>query len=141
MEESKISFEVPGQPFAKQRARWSGHYMYSPKETVGFETYIKEMFVISYPNFVPLEGALRMTVTAYMMIPKSTSKKKMKLMIDKVIRPDKKPDWDSLGRIVSDALEGLAYKNDSQIVTGIVHKWYAVRPRLEIEITGNKELF
>ena len=138
MEEVKISFEVPGQPLAKQRARWSGHYMYSPKETVGFEVYVKEMFVINYPDFILLEGALRMTVTAYRMIPKSTSKKRAKLMIDRIIRPDKKPDWDSLGRIVSDALEGLAYKNDSQIVTGIVYKYYAIRPRLEIEITGAK---
>ena len=135
MEESKVFLVVPGKPLAKQRARWSGHYLYSPKETVGFETYIKEMFVISYPDFILLEGALRMTITAYMIIPKSTSKKRAKLMVERVIRPDKKPDWDSLGRIASDALEGLAYKNDSQIVTGIVHKWYAIRPRLEIEIT------
>ncbi len=138
MEESKISFIVPGNPQAKQRPRWSRTRMYSPSDTVNYETYVKEMFVISYPDFIPLEGALRMTITAHMLIPKSTSKKKMKLMIDRIIRPDKKPDWDSLGRIVSDALEGLAYKNDSQIVTGIVHKWYAIRPRLEIEITGAK---
>ncbi len=136
MEERNIRFEVPGKPYYKQRPRWSRTRMYSPIETVNYETYIKEMFVIGYPDFIPLEGALRMTITAYMMIPKSTSKKKAKLMIERIIRPDKTPDWDQLGKIASDALEGLAYKNDSQIVTGIVHKWYAIRPRLEIEITG-----
>ena len=136
MEEVKILLVVPGKPQGKLRPRWSRTRMYSPSETVNYETYIKEIFVISYPDFVLLEGALRMTITAWMMIPKSTSKKKAKLMVERVIRPDKKPDWDQLGKIVSDALEGLAYKNDSQIVTGIVHKWYAIRPRLEIEITG-----
>ncbi len=136
MEESKVSLVVPGKPQGKLRPRWSRTRMYSPSETVNYETYIKEMFVISYPDFVLLEGALRMTITAWMMIPKSTSKKKAKLMVERIIRPDKKPDWDQLGKIVSDALEGLAYKNDSQVVTGIVHKWYATRPRLEIEITG-----
>lgn len=134
--ENKIVLTIPGQPRAKQRPRWSRTRMYSPKDTVNYETYIKEMFVISYPDFVPLEGPLKMTITAWMMIPKSTSKKKTKLMIERVVRPDKKPDWDSLARIICDALEKLAYKNDSQIVDGILHKYYSVRPRLEIEIGG-----
>ena len=136
MEESKIKFEVPGQPQHKQRPRWSRTRMYSPKDTVNYETYIKEMFVISYPDFIPLEGPLRMTLTAWLMIPKSTSKKRMKLMIERIIIPEKKPDHDNIVKIVSDALEKLAYKNDSQIATCIFHKWYAMRPRLEIEITG-----
>ena len=136
MEESKIKFEIPGQPQHKQRPRWSRTRMYSPKDTVNYETYIKEMFVISYPDFIPLEGPLRMTLTAWLMIPKSTSKKRVKQMIERIIIPEKKPDHDNIVKIVSDALEKLAYKNDSQIATCIFHKWYARRPRLEIEITG-----
>ena len=138
MEENKLSFVVPGQPQAKQRPRWSGHHMYTAKETVNFETYIKEMFVISYPDFIPLEGPLRMTIIARMMIPKSTSKKKAKLMTERIIRPDKKPDWVNISSAICDALEKLAYKNDSQIVTAVFHKFYSMRPRLEIEITGAK---
>ena len=138
MEESKIKFEVPGQPQHKQRPRWSRTRMYSPKDTVNYETYIKEMFVISYPDFIPLEGPLRMMLTAWLMIPKSTSKKRVKLMIERIIIPEKKPDHDNIVKIVSDALEKLAYKNDSQIAICIFHKWYAMRPRLEIEIIGAK---
>ncbi|MCK4783349.1 MAG: RusA family crossover junction endodeoxyribonuclease [Desulfobacteraceae bacterium] len=136
MEEKKINFEIPGQPQSKLRARWSGHHTYTPDRTVSYETYIKEMFVISYPDFIPLEGALRMTVVAYMMIPKSTSKKRMKLMIDRVIRPTKKPDISNILKSAEDALNSLAYHDDKQIVTAICHKYYAIRPRLEIEITG-----
>ncbi len=136
MEQNKIKFEVPGQPQHKQRPRWSKTRMYSPIQTVNYEIYIKEMFVISYPDFVPLEGALRMTIIAYMMIPKSTSKKRMKLMIDRIIRPITRVDTDNIIKITFDALEKLAYKNDNQITTVICHKYYAIRPRLEIEITG-----
>ena len=136
MEENKVKFVVPGRPQEKQRPRWSKTRMYSPIETVNYETYVKEMFVISYPDFVPLEGPLRMTIIAYLMIPKSTSKKRAKMMADRIIIPEKRPDWDNLGKIVSDALEGLAYKRDSQIATGIVHKRYSNQPRLEIEVTG-----
>jgi len=134
--ESKIFLTVPGHPQGKLRARWSPHGTYTPTKTVNYETYIKEIFVISYPNFIPLEGALRMQLTAWLMFPKSTSKKKQKLMEERIIRPEKKPDHDNIVKITSDALEGLAYKNDSQIVTCIFYKYYSVRPRLEIEIYG-----
>jgi len=58
------------------------------------------------------------------------------MMADRIIIPEVKPDWDNLGKIASDALEGLAYKRDGQIATGIVHKRYSNQPRLEIEIEG-----
>lgn len=131
-----IKFVVPGRPQEKQRPRWSRTRMYSPIQTVNYETYVREIFVISYPDFIPLEGPLKMTITAYLMIPKSTSKKRTKLMIERIIIPEKKPDWDNLGKIVSDALEGLAYKYDGQIATGIVYKRYSDQPRLEVEIEG-----
>ena len=136
MEENKVKFVVPGQPQSKLRARWSGRHTYTPEKTVNYETYIKEMFVISYPDFVPLEGTLRMTIVAWMMIPKSTSKKKARLMEERVIRPIGKVDTDNIIKVSFDALEKLAYKNDNQIVTCICHKYYSIRPRLEIEITG-----
>lgn len=136
MDEKKIKFIVPGQPQEKQRPRWSKTRMYSPIETVNYETYVKEMFVINYPDFIPLEGPLKMIITAWVMIPKSTSKKKAKFMAERIIIPEKKPDHDNITKIVSDALEGLAYKNDSQIATCIFHKWYSHQPKLEIEITG-----
>ena len=140
MEENKVSFEVPGQPQGKLRpraVRRGSHIgIYMPGKTVNYEVYIKEMFVISYPDFALLEGPLRMTVIAYMMIPKSTSKKRTKLMIDRIIRPTKKPDISNILKSAEDALNSLAYHDDKQIVTCICHKYYAVRPRLEIEITG-----
>ena len=136
MEENKIFLIVPGKPQAKQRPRWSSHGTYTPKETVAYETYIKEIFVISYPDFILLEGPLKIQITAWLMIPKSTSKKKAKLMTERIIRPTKKPDWENVAKSVCDALEKLAYKNDSQIVTAVFHKFYSVQPRLEIEISG-----
>lgn len=142
MEEIKISFVVPGQPQGKLRPRavQRGPHVgvYTPEKIVNYETYIKEMFAISYPEFVPLEGPLRMTITAWMMIPKSTSKKKTKLMEERIIRPEKKPDISNILKSAEDALNTLAYHDDKQIVTAICHKYYSVRPRLEIEITGAK---
>lgn len=134
MEKSKILFIVPGQPQGKLRARWSPHGTHTPQKTVNYETYIKEMFVISYPDFVPLEGALTINISAWVMIPKATSKKKRRLMEERILRPTKRPDFDNIIKVVADALESLAYKNDNQIVTSVFHKWFSERPRLEIEV-------
>jgi len=134
----EISFVVPGEPQGKLRARWSPRGTYTPKKTVDYEIYIKELFVVSYPDFVPLEGPLTIQLRAWMKIPKSTSKKKMKLMEERIIRPTKKPDMSNILKAAEDALNTLAYHDDSQIVTGIIHKFYSEKPRLEIVIYGEE---
>lgn len=60
----------------------------------------------------------------------------MKMMIDRIIRPTKRPDISNILKSAEDALNSLAYHDDKQIVTAICHKYYAIRPRLEIEIGG-----
>jgi len=75
-----------------------------------------------------------MTVHAYFDIPKSTPKKNIPLMIQGQIRPTKKPDMDNIYKIVADALNGLAYHDDSQIVQAYVEKFYGSSPRVVIQI-------
>lgn len=55
-------------------------------------------------------------------------------MLDNVIRPTKKPDWDNIGKIVCDALNKTAFHDDAQIVDGSVIKCYSEQPRIEVEI-------
>jgi Holliday junction resolvase RusA-like endonuclease len=132
---TEITLTIPGEPKSKQRPRWHKGGTYTPKETVGYETYIKELFVIKYPDFKPLETALRLQLAAYLTIPKSQSQKKKTLMESNDIRPTKKPDLDNIVKILLDALEKIAFKNDNQFVIIDAFKFYSKRPRLEIEIT------
>ncbi|MFA5307445.1 MAG: RusA family crossover junction endodeoxyribonuclease [Candidatus Babeliales bacterium] len=128
-----IKLLIPGQPCAKQRPRVVDGHTYTPAKTVNYETFIKELYVIG--NYAKqLEGALQMTVRAYFQIPKSKPKKVQELMRQGVIRPISKPDWDNVGKIISDALNGLAYRDDSQIVQATVEKYYSIEPRVEVEI-------
>jgi Holliday junction resolvase RusA-like endonuclease len=39
--------------------------------------------------------------------------------------PEPKPDFDNIAKLVSDALNGIAYKDDSQICYGVVQKRWA----------------
>jgi len=128
-----IKLLIPGQPCAKQRPRVVDGHTYTPAKTVNYETFIKELYVIG--NYAKqFEGALQMTVRAYFQIPKSKPKKVQELMRQGLIRPTGRPDWDNVGKIISDALNGLAYHDDSYIVSAMVEKWYADNPRAEVEI-------
>jgi Holliday junction resolvase RusA-like endonuclease len=42
--------------------------------------------------------------------------------------PTVRPDWDDLGRIISDALNGVLYEDDAQVVRAAVQKIYAHEP-------------
>ena len=55
-------------------------------------------------------------------------------MIDKKIRPVKKPDFDNIGKIIADSLNGIAYADDSCIVEATISKFYDIYPRTEITI-------
>ena len=50
------------------------------------------------------------------------------------IRPTKKPDCDNCIKSITDALNGIAYIDDSQIVSIECEKWYSDRPRAEVMI-------
>lgn len=137
-----INLTVPGEPQGKQRpkARIFGKgqkargMLYTPEKTVQYETFIKELFAIKYPDFEPVEIALTLVLTAGLTIPTSASRIKKQKMEDGEIRPTKKPDNDNVLKAVMDALEGLAYKNDSQIVSAGVDKFYSTKPGLMISI-------
>ena len=133
-----ISLTIPGEPQGKRRARFAraGHFIksYADPATVNYETFIREMFCLAYPGFVPLSGELEVEIAAFCSIPKSASKKKRALMKGGGLRPAKKPETDNIAKVVLDALTGLAFANDSQVVRLIVEKSYSDRPRITVEV-------
>ena len=129
-----LRFEIDGEPVGKGRPRFTrnGH-AYTPAKTANYETLIQLAFQDAFPGFVPWGCPVEVYMTAFFSIPKSFSKKKHKMAEDQLIRPTKKPDTDNIAK-VKDALNGIAWKDDSQVVTEHVYKFYSDRPRLEIEI-------
>lgn len=75
-----------------------------------------------------------MNIHAYYPIPKSTSKKNREMMIDGFLLPTKKPDLDNVAKVVCDALNGIAYHDDTQICRLALYKHYGETPRVEVEI-------
>lgn len=133
---------IYGKPFGKQRPRVTqrGGYAsaYTPKETVSYETLIRSEYVRQSNKFYESGVPLKLMIRAFFEIPASFGKRKTENALNDVIRPCKKPDWDNIGKIVADALNKVAYADDSQIVNARVIKRYSDRPRVEITLEEEK---
>lgn len=130
-----ITFTVLGEPVGKARQRVTKFGTYTPEKTVLYENLIKTEYRRQCNDYrFDDKEPLRMTVKAEYLIPASAPKVKRAAMAKGEIRPVKKPDWDNVGKVVSDALNKLAYRDDTQIVECTVRKFYSERPRITVTI-------
>lgn len=125
-------FTVPGKPFGKQRPRVArtGH-AYTPKETVSYENLVRMTFVEKYPEVIPTGSPVILQVVAAFPIPQSWPKKKVRAALAGDICPGK-PDIDNVLKIIQDALNGIAYKDDALIWNATITKSYAERPGVTV---------
>ncbi len=107
---------------------------YTPTKTKNYEYLVRQSFAFKYPHFKPIEGPVEIKIIACFEIPKSTSKKMHEEMIQGRVTPTKKPDIDNISKIILDALNKFAYKDDTQIVYMTVIKKYAETPKVLVEI-------
>ena len=139
-----IYFTIPGPPVGKARpkvvrAKNGMSMTYTPDKTVAYEELVRLRFQESLKvrPFVPLQGALRIKIFAGYPIPKSTSKKRRAAMLAGTELPTKKPDWDNIGKIICDALNGVAYEDDKQVTESQMRKRYLDGPgQVEVWISN-----
>lgn len=137
MEEKRVyELEIQESITGKQRPRMNTRTgrAYTPTKTKNYEYLVRQLFVYRYPQFIPIEGRVRLTVIAYYELPKKRSKVQEAEMLADLISPTKKPDWDNIGKIVSDALNKFAFKDDNQITEAKIIKRYARTPKVIIRV-------
>lgn len=138
----EVNFTIYGEPKGKGRPRFNtktGHAI-TPKDTVNYETLVHMEYLNQCGNAkFPDDAMLDMRIKAYYSIPKSKSKKQQNLMREGIARPIKKPDMDNCIKIIADALNKIAYRDDTQIVDCQVRKFYSDNPRVEVLILDIKK--
>lgn len=126
---------IPGKPQGKGRPRFSrnGH-TYTPQNTADYEDLIKSVwYSINGCAKFTLDTPLACRITAYYEPPKSASKKKRKELLDGLWAM-KKPDADNIVKVVLDALNGVAYHDDVQVVCVFTFKKYAEVASVDVEL-------
>lgn len=131
-----FDFEVIGDIKGKARPRVNTYTCkaYTPENTKDYEMLIKQYFKLKYPRFVPLENRVLVKIIAQFKVPKNVTKKEKGLIEEGLLSPTKKPDIDNIVKIVLDALNKMAFKDDNQITKLEVEKIYGQEEKIIVKI-------
>ncbi len=124
-------------PKGRPRARsFAGRIqIFTPQKTLDFERAIAEYYQQSTKAFMfEKDQPICVNVVFGMPIPKSIPKSRQDAMAQGIIRHTKRPDIDNLIKSVLDALNGVAWVDDSQIVRLSASKEYSSEPYVYLYI-------
>lgn len=133
-----IEFDIKGKVKAKQSVKFTNNGIkYTPSDIKEYANWVRLCFMNKYPawniqNFA--DKPLKAIIDVYMPIPKSFSKKKYEQALNGAIRPTVKPDCDNIAKNINDALNGIAYSDDKQIVSLSVNKFYSEVEMVNVKI-------
>lgn len=122
----------------KQRPRFArtGRYVktYTPKKTANYENEVKLAYLsrLNNKDYKEYVGRIKVSIWAFFKPPKSYSKRKYNELLETEYL--KKPDADNIAKIICDGLNGIAWKDDSQIYELEVHKYYDEEDKVIVEI-------
>jgi len=132
----KIKFVIMGTPVAKGRPRLSRYGTYTPKMTKDYEALVIESYRSQVKNGYT-EEPIEIDLLFCFEIPKSYSKKRRLDIQSGKEKYTKKPDIDNLIKSILDGLNGVAFKDDNQVINVTAKKVYSDIARVEVEITVN----
>ena len=130
-----VAFTLYINPVAKARPRvtWDGSgkaHGFTPGKTRDAEADIKRQIIdsldLSKQSFdagVPL----KLEATFYRARPRR--------LAESVVMPVSRPDTDNLLKLLTDAMQGLIYPDDSQITSVETKKRYGEPPRIEVRLS------
>lgn len=129
----KVKFTIPGIPVPKARPRVVRGHAFTPKKTKDYEALVKDVYNLTVGEYLG-DSAIVATIDLYFPIPESYSKSKKKRIADGEIKHTKRPDVDNCAKAILDALNEVAYRDDSQIVESRIAKHYAIDDETRAEV-------
>ena len=135
-----VTFLIEGEPQGKGRHRTTkAGINYTPGKTAMYENWVKSVYINRVGEKL-LYGPIKATIEAYYTIPKSKSKRVRERMLRQLEMPTKKPDVDNIAKAILDSLNGIAYRDDSQIVELNMKKLYADMGFVKVTAEGTSKL-
>ena len=116
---------IEGHPVPKGRPRVFRGHAVTPKRTQQAESQLQAMYRIQNPGKEPFTGPVEVHCIFCMPIPKTWNKQKKERAAQGWLRCAVRPDLDNLVKLVLDALNGIAYADDAQIVRIHAFKKYS----------------
>lgn len=127
-----VHFFVPGKPQGKGRPRAvaRGKYvrMYTPEKTASYESTVALAASQAMGGRQPIDGPVSVVMQIAMQVPASWSKRKQANALDGIVLPTTKPDADNVVKAVFDAINGVVWCDDTQVVDLRLVKRYQTTP-------------
>lgn len=146
MTSGRIAFKLPGEPKGKGRPRAvakirilpSGQpeayvQLVTPADTREEEARLRAAFRRAHPDHRPWSGPVLLRFTAVFETPKGFNRKLKEAAARGELYAIKRPDKDNIEKLITDALNGVAFRDDQQVMGGGV-KRYGSPARLEISL-------
>ena len=135
---TQVVFFVPGTPVGKGRPRafrmGKGVRMFTPEKTANYESLVATAAHAAMEGRAPILTACEATMEIRLQVPASWSKKKQAQALDGLMFPTKKPDVDNVVKAIFDALNGIVWGDDVQVVGLAVSKRYDAIPGVRVGI-------
>ena len=128
-----ISGEAVAQGRPRAVRRGNSVRLYDPAKSRNYKAYVRMTAALAYKGAL-LDGEIALKIAIYRLPPQSWSKAKTALALAGGIRPATKPDLTNSAKGIEDALNGLIWRDDAQIVHLELDKFYAAEPRVEITV-------
>ena len=137
-----LKFTIPGEPQGQGRPRFTrrGKHVqtYDPEKSRNYKAFVGLIAadaVKAQEWHYKEKEPVCVTIYAYMSVPRSKSKNFRRAALGKEIVPTKTPDLDNVYKAVTDAMSGIVYSDDKQVVAARIAKLYGEQPRVEVEVS------
>lgn len=127
---------IPGDPVGKQRPRVANGHAYTPQRTKDYQS--KVAWAWKQAKGPKIEGPVLMRIVWHHRIPKRTAKANRAAMLKSEIMPTTRPDLDNVCKSIMDGLNGVAYDDDSQIVSLTAIRRYAEVSGVFVEVENER---
>ena len=132
----QIMFTIYGEPVAKGRPRFAkrGNYVqaYTPVKTKTYEDEVRLLATKAKGAGSTLEGSVSVLIYISFSVPQSYSKRNREACLSGETKHIKKPDLDNVAKAVIDGMNGIIFKDDSQITSLHVTKVYGEVGKVEV---------
>lgn len=132
-----VTFTVDGDPVPKGRPRFArrGQFVqtYTDSKTLEYETHVAMRARQAIGASEPLKGALSVFLYLRYAVPESYTKKRKEACLLGLEFP-KRIDLDNVYKSITDAMNGIVYVDDSQIVEAHIRKAYHMFPGANIMV-------
>ncbi len=140
-----VHFFVPGKPQGKGRpravARGKFVRMYTPEKTASYESTVALAASQAMAGRALFAGAVSVVMRMRHPVPKSWSKRKREDALSDRVLPTVKCDADNCVKAVFDAINGIVWVDDVQVVELALTKRYAATPGVDVfvsQLEGSK---